>query len=263
MNNIAILLVALTVLPLPLLTALGNPDELVKEGMIIEVDSLDKISTSSDWELIIKKGNTSELFIETVGSSRNYVEYREGELKMGERPGIGFSFKRSRAILTVPELSADLNASSSSDILVNLTVEAKSLNLTTSSSGTIEMAEVLCSSLESKSSSSSKIVLKQLKTDSASIKGSSSSKYFIENGSCRTITTSFSSSSRMLAENFIIEESMNINGSSSSYQEFSINDNIEAKGSLSSTAKLILHGNPSAMALQNIKTSSSGRYEIR
>lgn len=263
MNNIAILLAALTVLPLTLLTALGNPGVSVKEGMIIEVDNLDNISTSSNWELIIKKGNRSELYIETVGSSRNYVEYRNGELKLGERPDIGLNLKRSRAILTVPELSADLNASSSSDIIVNLTVETKSLNLTTSSSGTIEMNEVLCSSLESKSSSSSKIIIKLLEADNVSIKGSSSSKHFIENGSCRTITTSFSSSSRMLAENFIVEESMKINGSSNSYQEFSINDEIEAKGSLSSTAKLILYGNPSAMALQNIKTSSSGRYEIR
>lgn len=263
MNNIAIFLVALTVLPLTLLTALGNSGDSVKEGMKIEVDILEKISTSSSWELIIKKGNTSELYIEQVGNNRSYVEYSNGELEMGEHPGIGFSLKRSRAILTVPELSADLNASSSSNIIVNLAIETKSLNIKASSSAMITMNAVLCSSLESKSSSSSKIIFKQLEADSVSINGSSSSKHFIENGSCRNMTTSFSSSSRLLAEHFNIEESINIKGSSSSYQEFSINDTIEANGSLSSTAKLILHGNPSARALQNIKTSSSGRYEIR
>lgn len=263
MNNLAIFLAALTVMPLTLLTALGNPGDSVKEGMTIEVDRLDKISTSSSWELIIKEGNTSELYIEKVSNNRNYIEYSNGELKMGEHPGIGFSFKRSRATLTVPELSADLNASSSSNIFVNLVLESENINIKTSSSAAIEMTEVLCSSLKSKSSSSSKIIFKQLDADNVSIDGSSSSKHYIENGSCRNMTTSISSSSRLLAEDFNIEESIEIKGSSSSYQEFSINDTIEAHGSLSSTAKLILHGNPSAKALQNIKTSSSGRYEIR
>lgn len=263
MSKINILFCIILSSALAPLTAMGVQGERVKAGMVIELDDLYSVSTSSSWELIIEEGRKAELIIESVSGRECWVDYSGGDLKLGSGASIGLNLKRSRAVLRIPSLSADLNASSSSDIIVDMPLESEGVLIKSSSSGTVEIRELRTRAVELRVSSSSAIRIDQIDSMDLSVKGSSSGRVFIEKGETESLNTSLSSSSRFLAEEMLVLRTMDVRGSSSSFQEFGVTDGIEAAGNLSSSARLILHGDPAARALQSIKTSSSGGYRIK
>jgi hypothetical protein len=261
MKKATIVSIILILTSLTLIFGLGNGGEKVRDGMVISIGSLNEISTSSSWELTIVEGNVGELIIDSANRN-GWVDYRDGKLELGEKSRIGFQLAKNRATLKIPRLAASLHASSSSEILVDMSWEGDNLIVDTSSSGQISLKDITAQRVEVRTSSSGRIILDRVRTESITLRGSSSGRISLLEGQTDSLDSSFSSSSKLSAENFMIIDRLDVQGSSSSFQELSVRDSITARGSLSSSSRLILHGNPSARILQDIKTSSGGKLEI-
>lgn len=240
-------------------------DSRAREGMVIPIDDLREIHTSSSWELTVEEGNAGELRIIDARSSRSRVEYSRGILRLNERPGIslGMKLKKSRAVLVVPVLEASLDASSSSEITVLAPLEGEDIRLDASSSGRIHLGPVSANRLTVKASSSGRINAERVTAQTTVCDLSSSGKVTLNGGETRVLTTRLSSSARLNAPDFFVKERLDLKGSSSAYQEFSVADTVDASGSVSSSADAVLHGNPPARSIQAITTSSSGKVEFR
>lgn len=282
MKRMIILCAALIAL-LPLSAQGSLPDNglRVEKGTVVAIDDLRFLDTGSSWHVTVEEGNASRLVIESA-RKKSWISYEDGVLKMSEESSWGADLTRNRAVLTVPRLSADLHSGSSSAIEVLLPLASEDLEISVSSSGEITLQEVTADRLSLKASSSGRMTAKsltavrtgvgisssgritadELVTEDLATEVGSSGRLLVGRGQALRLESRTSSSGRFIAEGFLVTQSASVRGSSSSRQEFRIDDGIVLSGDLSSSSKLILHGNPSAREVQNISTSSSAQVII-
>ncbi len=235
-----------------------------KTGMDFSLKEVDRLMTSSDWQIEIVEGSRAGVHIDHGGDRKGWLFYDGDQLRFGVEPRIGMNldFKPHRATVTLPGLPSRLEASSSSSIEVSFSGEAGNLLVDGSSSSRITLRGVRAGAVELKGSSSARIGAEELICDTLKVSLSSSSRVSLEGGSASELITDLTSSSGFYGEDFLVTHAFRIKGSSSSKQEFRISGEVEAWGDLSSSSLLVLHGDPSARTVQEIRTSSSARVRV-
>jgi len=238
--------------------------KMVRGGMDFSLEDVELLSTENSWQITLEEGTRSLVHIDQAGDGRGWLYYDGRELRFGVEPRVGIHLggNRYKATITVPRLPSSLQASSSSSIEADFQSRSENLEAKVSSSARVYIDRIQTGKADLRGSSSARIEIGELLCDRLDADLSSSADITLEGGSAAVLKTSLSSSSRFTGEDFLVSDSFQVHGSSSSRQEFRVLEDTEGEGNLSSSSKLILHGNPSARALQGISLSSSARIIV-
>ncbi len=262
------MIVLLMLAALTALSAMGGKPagaETLREGMIFQLDEVEELSTGSSWEVTLEEGTRAVLEVTEAPDRRGWIDYDGKFLQLGveSKPGISLRSRRYRAVLTLPRLPEELNASSSSWILADMDGEAERYSLRVSSSAEIVLDSLTAKELIVHISSSGEVKIDHIRAETVNADLSSSAELTIEGGEAEYLETSLSSSADMKCPGLRVTGSISLNNSSSSRLEIGLSDTAEAKGSISSSSRLIIHGDPPASRLQNISLSSSAEIEMK
>ena len=262
------IMVLLMLAALTALSAMGGKPagaEILREGMVFQLDEVEELSTGSSWEVTLEEGTRAVLEVTEAPDRRGWIDYDGKSLQLGveSKRGISLRPRRYRATLTLPRLPEEMRASSSSRILAEMDGEAERYSLSASSSGEIVLDTLTAKELVLHISSSGEIKINRVRTETLNADLSSSAELTIEDGETENLVTSLSSSADMKCPGLRVSGSCSLDNSSSSRLEISLSESASATGSMSSSSRLIIHGDPPASRLQSIRLSSSAEIEIK
>lgn len=123
-----------------------------------DLDKFYEISVSEGIELIARKGseNKIELEVDYVDIDRVLTEVRGGSLRVHMDRG-NYRRKRVKAILTYTEELEEIKVSTGAEAIFEDKITAKSLEVTTSTSGYVEIKSIAVDRLEMRATTSGRI----------------------------------------------------------------------------------------------------------
>jgi hypothetical protein len=248
---------------------LPNGAEVAELGKVIPLDELKSLNVKGEWEVTVEEGPEFSLIIDATDDDRGWYHYDRGALILGTESKVTFlafnnsSLRMFRALLILPVLPEEIEASSSSQINIEFPVEREELFLKARSSSGISLEDVRVSTLRLEGSSSSEITLGEVSCHDMEIALSSSSKMTFKEGTVENLQVNCSSSGELDARDLKVGQSLFIEGSSSSEISLGLIESTQIEGQISSSSELTLYGDILFSQLNNLKTSSSGSVEVK